>query len=113
LGTPVADPSESRFSAGSFLAGQAAAAVSERVGTLFGFDRLRITPPEGGTGGAGVTVGKRLSKTVVVTYTEQSVTTEEQRLLRVEWQVDQNLTLIFSSGTENSFRVDARWERRF
>jgi len=100
------------FSAGGFLAGQAASAVTERVGSLFGFDRFRITPPEGGGGGAGVTVGKRLSKDVVVTYTERSATTEE-RLLRVEWQVDQHLTLVFSSSDQNAFRVDARWDKRF
>lgn len=113
LGSAVAGTDENRFSPGSFLAGQAAAAVTERVGTLFGFDRLRITPPESGTGsGTAVTVGKRLSKNVVVTYTERSATNEE-KLLRVEWQVDQNLTLVLSSGTQNTFRVDARWERRF
>jgi len=100
------------FSAGGFLAGQAASAVTERVGTLFGFDRFRITPPEGGAGGAGVTVGKRLSKDVVVTYTERSATAEES-LLRVEWQVDQHLTLVFSSSDKNAFRVDARWDKRF
>lgn len=113
LGTATTGTDENRFSPGSFLAGQAAAAVTERVGTLFGFDRLRITPPESGTGsGTAVTVGKRLSKNVVVTYTERSATNEE-KLLRVEWQVDQNLTLVLSSGTQNTFRVDARWERRF
>ena len=111
-GLGTARGSDQGFSAGGFLAGQAASAVTERVGTLFGFDRFRITPPEGGAGGAGVTVGKRLSKDVVVTYTERSATAEES-LLRVEWQVDQHLTLVFSSSDKNAFRVDARWDKRF
>lgn len=104
------------FSPSSFLAGQAASAVTERVGTLFGFDKFRITPAESETGnalsGVGVTVGKRLSKDVVVTFTELSGGTQGS-LLQVEWQVDDNLTLVFSATEENGYRVDARWSRRF
>jgi len=104
------------FSPSSFLAGQAASAVTERVGTLFGFDKFRITPAESETGnalsGVGVTVGKRLSKDVVVTFTELSGGTQGS-LLQVEWQVDQNLTLVFSATDQNGYRVDARWSRRF
>ncbi|MFP3941798.1 MAG: translocation/assembly module TamB domain-containing protein, partial [Thermoanaerobaculia bacterium] len=99
-----------------FLAGQAASAVAERVGTLFGFDRFRISPVGSEAGGAlagvGVTVGKRLSKDVFVTYTEQP-TAPEGSLLQVEWQVDANLTLVLTATGDENYRVDARWDRRF
>lgn len=97
-----------------FLYGQAASVVSERLETLFGVDTLRISPVTSETGGAigSVTVGKRLSSDVVVTYTSQPTATDEF-LVQVEWQVDENLTLIFTSIEGDSFRVDARWDKRF
>ncbi len=97
-----------------FLYGQAASVVSERLETLFGFDTLRISPVTSETGGAigSVTIGKRLSSEVLVTYTSQPTATEEF-LVQVEWQVDENLTLIFTSVEGDSYRVDARWDRRF
>lgn len=97
-----------------FLYGQAASVVSERLETLFGVDTLRISPVTSETGGAigSVTIGKRLSSDVLVTYTSQPTSTEEY-LVQVEWQVDENLTLIFTSVEGEAYRVDARWDRRF
>jgi translocation and assembly module TamB len=97
-----------------FLYGQAASLVSERLETLFGFDTLRISPVVSESGGAigSVTVGKRLSSTVLVTYTSQPTATEEF-LVQVEWQVNEHLTLIFTSIEGDAYRVDARWDKRF
>jgi autotransporter translocation and assembly factor TamB len=107
------------FTAGTaerFLYGQAASVVSERLGTLFGFDTFRIAPTAREAGGAigsvGVTVGKRVSKDVFVTYTDRPSDTEGN-LLQVEWQVDENMTLVFTAVGDNAYRVDARWDRRF
>ena len=97
-----------------FLYGQAASVVSERLESLFGFDTLRISPVTAETGNTigSVTIGKRLSSDVFVTYTSQPTATEEF-LVQVEWQVDENLTLIFTSLEGQSYRVDARWDKRF
>jgi translocation and assembly module TamB len=107
------------FTAGTaerFLYGQAASVVSERLGTLFGFDTFRIAPTAREAGGAigsvGVTVGKRVSKDVFVTYTDRPSDTEGN-LLQVEWQVDENMTLVFTAVGDNAYRLDARWDRRF
>ncbi len=104
------------FTAERFLAGQAATVVSERVGTLFGFDKFRIAPvgreAGGAIGGVGVTVGKRVSKDVFVTYTEQPAAPEGS-LLQVEWQIDRQLTLVFTAAGDDTYRVDARWDKRF
>jgi translocation and assembly module TamB len=98
------------------LYGQAASVVSERLETLFGFDTFRIAPVAreagGAIGGVGVTVGKRVSKDVFVTYTDRPSDTEGS-LLQVEWQVDENMTLVFTAVGDNAYRVDARWDRRF
>ncbi|HUF78640.1 MAG TPA: translocation/assembly module TamB domain-containing protein [Thermoanaerobaculia bacterium] len=107
------------FSAGAaerLLYGQAATAVSQRLETLFGFDTFRISPVAreagGAIGGVGVTVGKRISKDVFVTYTDLPSDTEGS-LLQVEWQIDENLTLVFTAVGDDAYRVDARWDRRF
>src|SRR6185312_12955422 len=73
-----------------FLYGQAASALTKRVGTLFGFDRFRIDPLTSAVGqpvsGVGFTVGKRLRK---------------------------NVTLVLTQVGDGTYTVDAQWERRF
>ena len=101
-----------------FLYGQAASAVSKRVGTLFRFDRFRIDPvvgagqTAGGVGGVGVTVGKRLSKDVFVTYATEPGT-NLQYIVQVEWRLRKNLTLVLTQVGNGTYAVDAQWQRRF
>lgn len=101
----------------SFLAGQAASLVSRRVNTLFGFDRFRIDPQAtetgGAVGGVRVTVGKRISRDLFVTYTTNPAASE-QYLLRIEWQVARNVVLVFTrNGRDDTYAVDAEWEKRY
>jgi hypothetical protein len=98
-----------------FLAGQAAGAFSKRVGTLFRFDRFRIDPVvQAGqpVSGIGITVGKRLSKDVFITYSTLP-TTGQQYIVQVEWQVRKNLTLVLTQVGDGTYAVDAQWQRRF
>ncbi|HEV7518641.1 MAG TPA: translocation/assembly module TamB domain-containing protein, partial [Thermoanaerobaculia bacterium] len=118
LSTPPGQTAQTQqnITAGSFLAGQAASAIGQRVGSLFGFDRFRINPiaAEAGqsVGGVGVTVGKRLSKDVFVTYSTDP-TASRQNVLQVEWRVAGNVTLLLTQTTNKGYAVDARWEKRF
>jgi hypothetical protein len=99
-----------------FLYGQAASALTKRVGTLFGFDRFRIDPLTSAVGqpvsGVGVTVGKRLSKDVFVTYSYDP-TNNRQSIVQVEWQLKKNVTLVLTQVGDGTYTVDAQWERRF
>jgi translocation and assembly module TamB len=98
-----------------FLAGQAAGAFSKRVGTLFRFDRFRIDPVvQAGqpVAGLGVTVGKRLSKDVFITYSTLP-TTNQQYIVQVEWQVRKNLILVLTQVGDGTYAIDAQWQRRF
>ena len=101
----------------SFLAGQAASLVSRRVNSLFGFDRFRIDPQAtetgGAVGGVRLTVGKRISRDLFVTYTTNPASSEEY-LLRIEWQVARNVVLVFTrNGRDDTYAVDAEWEKRY
>lgn len=109
---------ESDVGAQTFLAGQAATLVGERVGSLFGFDRFRIDPQWTGTrggavGGVRLTVGKRISRDLFVTYSTNPSDSEEY-LVRAEWQVAENVVLVLTrDGEERTYAVDAEWEKRF
>ncbi|MEM6793118.1 MAG: translocation/assembly module TamB domain-containing protein, partial [Acidobacteriota bacterium] len=102
-------------SAASFLYGQAASVIGQRVNSLFRFDRFRIDPLTGSADNlskARVTVGKRLSKDVFVTYSVDPSTTDSQRV-QIEWQVADGLVLVLTADGDDSYSADARWETSF
>ncbi len=106
---------EGRLNAQAFLYGQAATAITERVNTLFGFDKFRVDPLSDGSdtvSSVRVTVGKRLSKDLFVTYSRDPSTTE-QDILEAEWQINSQLVLVFTQNGDGTFSVDALWDRRF
>lgn len=102
------------MAAETLLYGQAASLVSARVGKLFGIDRLKVDPLAGtdSISSARVTVGKRLSSRVYLTYSVDPSSTAQQ-VLQVEWKVSDDLTLVLTQNGDESYAVDARWERRF
>lgn len=98
----------------TILYGQAASLLSERVNRLFGFDKLRIDPLTSGDSisAARVTVGKRISRQVYVTYSVDPTSTAQQ-ILQVEWRLTDRLVLVLTQNGNDSYAVDARWESRF
>ena len=105
----------SDLQASDILYGQAAGLVSERVNRLFGLDKFRIDPlteSSGTPSSARVTVGKRLSRDLFVTYSYDPSTTSNQ-ILEVEWQVTRSLTLVLTQNGDGSFAADTRWEKSF
>ncbi len=103
-------------SASTILADQIGRELTGRVRTLFGFDRLRVDPLAGTGGeaisGVQVTVGKRLSRNLFVTYTTNPATSQNN-ILQVEWQVGRDVVLVFTRNGDESYSVDAQWERRY
>jgi len=111
VGGPGADASQA---AETLLYGQAASLLSSRVNRLFGLDTLRIDPLTAGdtVSTARVTVGKRVSRQLFVTYSYDPSTTA-QSILQVEWRLTDRLTLVLTQNGNESYAVDARWESRF
>jgi translocation and assembly module TamB len=100
--------------AADLLYRQAANLVGDRVSNLFGLDRFRLDPLGSGdsVSSARVTVGKRLSKDVFVTYSLDPSSTENS-VLEVEWQVSDRVVLVLSQNADGSYSVDARFEQSF
>jgi translocation and assembly module TamB len=99
----------------TFLYGQAASVVTERVNRLFGFDQLRVNPIAGsGTSGTSVafTVGKQLSRDLYVTYSRDP-TSSLDYVLQAEWRAGRGVTLVLTQNGNRSYTVDLRWEKRF
>ncbi|MEM8963240.1 MAG: translocation/assembly module TamB domain-containing protein [Acidobacteriota bacterium] len=102
-------------SAADWLYGQATSTVGQRWRDLFGLDTFRVDPLTTGgdtVGTARVTVGKQLSRDVLVTYSADPASTEEQRL-QVEWRLGDGLVLVLTQNGDGSYAADARWEQTF
>ena len=111
---PDAGGSGSTSAAEGLLLGQAASLVTQRVSSLFGFDAFRIEPLSRSgesVSSARVTVGKRLSSSVYLTYSYDPSATGGQRF-QVEWQVAEGL-LVLLTQEQDSYAVDMLWEKRF
>ncbi len=105
----------SSVGAEGFLYGQAASLITRRVNRLFGLDKLRIDPLTSSTGSlssARVTVGKRLSRDLTATYSYDPTSTEQQ-VLEMEWHISRSLVLVVTQNGDNTYAVDARWEKAF
>ena len=98
----------------SLLYGQAATMAAARVGKLFGFDQVRVEPLTSGdaVSTARVTVGKRLSRRLFVTYSVDPTSTA-QEILQAEYRVSDRLVLVLTQNGSESYSIDARWESRF
>jgi hypothetical protein len=116
---PTAPPSQqaaSRNVAAGFLAGQAASALTSRVGKLFGLDRFRINPLSGETGqsvgGVAFTVGKRLSRRLYVTYSNDPSSTIPQ-VWQAEYLAGRHVKVLLTNSGRGDYALDVQWERRF
>jgi len=111
---PTSESGGGTVAAEALLYGQAANIVGARVGKLFGFDRIRVEPLTTGdsVSTARVTVGKRLSSKLFVTYSFDPSSTA-QDIIQVEWQVSDGVQLVLTQNGDESYSVDARWETRF
>ncbi len=102
--------------AASFLAGSLQDTIEGRIKTVTGFDRFQVDPYVDTTTGAigpRLTVGKRLlSDRVNVTYSTNVGTTEEQ-FLKVEYEMNRNVSLVGMRDELGSIGVDVRLRFEF
>ena len=92
---------------------------------LFGLTRFEISPVIGGTAGstpaARLTLGRRISKEVMVTYST-NVTSDPNQILALEYRVSDRLSFVAQfeqastrrlSSRSNNFNFEIRFRKRF
>jgi len=107
----------------SLLTYQIADLAKRGAGGLFSLDRFRIDPyiPEGTPSGvaARITVGKKISKNVLVLYStilaSSSVRSEidDFPIFRVEWDISRRFSLVGGQDDRGRLGFDVKFRRRF
>jgi translocation and assembly module TamB len=100
------------------------APVSRASNKLFGLSRLEISPVIGGTGSAPtarLTVARRISKDVTVTYST-NIASDPNQVLAVEYRVSNRLSFVaqYEQGSlrnlstrNNNYSFEIRFRKRF
>lgn len=89
--------------------------IEEQTGRLFGINRFQIDPLLVGRGGdptARLTVGRRITKDLSVTFSTNLATAEEQIIL-IEYRLRNNLSIIGLRDQQGNFGFDVRVTKRF
>ena len=84
------------------------------VKRLFGIDRFRVDPFLVGNErdpSARVTFGQQITKDVSITYST-SVSSNEQQVILIEYQVNDSTSIIASRDAEGAFGLDVRFRKR-
>ncbi|MBE3124159.1 MAG: translocation/assembly module TamB domain-containing protein [Acidobacteria bacterium] len=107
----------------SLLTYQIADLAKKGAGGLFSLDRFRIDPyiPESPSGGiaARITVGKKVSKDLLVLYStilaNSSVRAaiDEVPIFRVEWEISRRFSLVGGRDDRGKFGIDVKFRKRF
>lgn len=84
------------------------------VKRIFGIDRFRVDPFLVGNErdpSARVTFGQQITKDVSITYST-SVSSTEQQVILIEYQVNDSTSIIASRDAEGAFGLDVRFRKR-
>ncbi|MEW6731556.1 MAG: translocation/assembly module TamB domain-containing protein [Acidobacteriota bacterium] len=89
--------------------------VEERTGRLFGLNRFQIDPLLAGRGSdptARITIGRRITKDLSLTYST-NVTTGQEQIVVIEYQINRNISVIGTRDQDGSYGFDVRFRKRF
>jgi translocation and assembly module TamB len=102
--------------AASFIANRASRTVESNVTSrLFGLNRFSVDPLLTGRGTdptARVTVGRRITKDLSITYSTNIASNQDQVIL-IEYQASDKLSFVASRAQDGSFGLDVRLRKRF
>ncbi|MCS7078521.1 MAG: translocation/assembly module TamB domain-containing protein [Chloracidobacterium sp.] len=113
--TPTAAQQANVSAATTLLSELLTERIEEQTGRLFGINRFQIDPLLVGRGGdptARLTVGRRITKDLSVTFSTNLATAEEQIIL-IEYRLRNNLSIIGLRDQRGNFGFDVRITKRF
>ncbi len=103
------------MSTASLLSYQVADEAKKRAQGLFTLDRFRIDPFVNGTTTemtARLTVGKKLSRNLLVVYST-NLGTQREEIFRVDWDVSTDFSLVGLRNDLGKVSFDLRYRKRF
>jgi translocation and assembly module TamB len=101
--------------AASILTGGLQDVVQEKFRSITGFERFSIEPHTSSTGAVSpkITIGKRLLEDKLFVVYSTSVGTTEENVIRLEYKVDKNLSLVGSKDELGSVGGDVKFRFEF
>jgi translocation and assembly module TamB len=104
------------YGAGAVLSKSLGEVVEARASRLFGFDKFSIDPFFAGGGrdpGARITLGKKLTESLTVTYSTDLSNTQKGEIVNLEYRLTKWLTAIATREQDGSLAVDFKFKKRF
>ncbi len=101
--------------AASILTGGIQDVVQEKFRSITGFERFSVEPDTTSTGSVGtrITIGKRLLEDKLFVVYSTSVGTTEENVIRLEYRLDKNISLIGSRDEIGSMGGDVKFRFEF
>jgi translocation and assembly module TamB len=124
LTTGMADTGSATSERETQMAGMSAASVlsenltgvfGKRVERLFGLESFRVDPFLAGAENdptARITISERISKDLVVTFS-RNISTNEEQIVVIEYDVGKGLSVIATRDEDGKFGLDFRFRKRF
>jgi hypothetical protein len=114
-GTTRSESQTVGMTAASVLSENLTGVVGKRVERVFGLESFRVDPFLAGVESdptARVTVSERLSKDLVVTYS-RNLTTSQDQIVVIEYDIGKNLSVVATRDEDGNFGLDFRFRKRF
>jgi translocation and assembly module TamB len=112
--SPTGPQQQSSMAAASLLSEGLSLQMGSRMKRIFGIDRFRIDPFLVGNErdpSARVTFGQQITRDLSITYST-SVSTNEQQVILVEYNLSDKMSIIASRDAEGAFGLDIRFRKR-
>ncbi len=103
------------MSAASVLSENLTGAIGKRVQRIFGLESFRVDPFLAGAKNdptARITVSERISRDLIVTYS-RNLSTDEEQIIVLEYEVGKGLTVIATRDEDGELGLDFRFRKRF
>jgi hypothetical protein len=101
-------------SAASVLSENLTGVIGKRVQRIFGLETFRVDPFLAGAENdptARITVSERLSKDLVVTFS-RNLTTNQEQIVMIEYNVGKNLSVVATRDEDGKYGLDFRFRKR-
>ena len=102
-------------SAASVLSENLTGVIGKRVQRIFGLESFRVDPFLAGAENdptARITISERLSKDLVVTFS-RNLTTNQEQIVVIEYDVTRDLSLVATRDEDGKYGLDFRFRKRF